>query len=32
MCTVPLNAVRCQVVWIGKAGSKQEDEVGLETV
>jgi hypothetical protein len=20
----PLNAVRCQVVWIGKAGSKQE--------
>lgn len=28
----PLNAVRCQVVWIGKAGSKQEDEVGLETV
>ena len=28
----PLNAVRCQVVWIGKAGTKQEDEVGLETV
>jgi hypothetical protein len=28
----PLNAVRCQVVWIGKAGSKQEAEVGLETV
>jgi PilZ domain len=27
----PLNAVRCQVVWIGKAGSKQEGEVGLET-
>ena len=24
----PLNAVRCEVVWIGKAGSKQEDEVG----
>jgi len=28
----PLNAVRCEVVWIGKAGSKQEDEVGLEIV
>jgi len=28
----PLNAVRCNVVWIGKIGSKQEGEVGLETV
>ena len=28
----PLNAVRCSVVWIGKAGSKHESEVGLETV
>ena len=27
-----LNAVRCIVVWIGKAGSKHESEVGLETV
>ena len=27
----PLNAVRCTVVWVGKAGSKQEREVGLET-
>ena len=27
----PLDAVRCSVVWIGKAGSKQEGEVGLET-
>ena len=27
----PLNSVRCSVVWIGKAGSKQEGEVGLET-
>jgi hypothetical protein len=27
----PLNAVRCSVVWVGKAGSKQEGEVGLET-
>lgn len=26
-----LDAVRCSVVWIGKAGSKQEGEVGLET-
>jgi len=23
---------RCSVVWIGKAGSKQEGEVGLETM
>jgi PilZ domain len=28
----PLNPVRCSVVWVGKAGSKQEGEVGLETV
>jgi hypothetical protein len=26
------DAVSCSVVWIGKAGSKQEGEVGLETV
>ena len=23
---------RCSVVWVGKAGSKQDGEVGLETV
>ena len=23
---------RCSVVWVGKAGSKQEGEVGLETI
>ena len=28
----PLNPVRCNVVWVGKAGSKQEGEFGLETV
>ena len=28
----PLNAVRCSVVWVGKAGSKREGEVGLQTV
>jgi PilZ domain len=28
----PLNAARCRVVWVGKAGSKQEAEVGLETL
>jgi hypothetical protein len=28
----PLTAVRCNVVWVGKAGSKQEGEVGLQTV
>ncbi len=26
------NPERCRVVWVGKAGSKQEGEVGLETV
>lgn len=25
------NAERCSVVWIGKVGSKQEGEVGLES-
>jgi hypothetical protein len=28
----PLNAVRCNVVWVGKGNSKQEGEVGLQTV
>jgi len=28
----PLNPVRCNVVWVGKAGSKREGEVGLEAV
>jgi hypothetical protein len=27
----PLRSVPCSVVWVGKAGSKQEGEVGLET-
>jgi hypothetical protein len=26
------NPERCRVVWVGKAGSKQEGEVGLEIV
>lgn len=28
----PLSSDRCSVVWVGKAGSKQEGEVGLEAV
>jgi hypothetical protein len=28
----PLTSERCSVVWVGKGGSKQEGEVGLETV
>ena len=28
----PLRSLPCSVVWVGKAGSKQEGEVGLETV
>ena len=26
----PFRSVRCLVVWVGKAGSEQEGEVGLE--
>ena len=26
----PFRSVRCLVVWVGRAGSKQEGEVGLE--
>jgi hypothetical protein len=26
------NSQRCSVVWVGKAGSKQEGEIGLEIV
>ena len=28
----PLSAHRCAVIWVGKAGSKYEGEVGLETL
>ena len=28
----PFNAIRCNVVWVGKSGSKHEGEVGLQTV
>ena len=28
----PVTAVRCSVVWVGKPGSKQEGEAGLQTV
>ncbi|HXN53676.1 MAG TPA: hypothetical protein VN943_17220 [Candidatus Acidoferrum sp.] len=28
----PLTSLRCSVVWVGKRGSEQEGEVGLETV
>jgi hypothetical protein len=27
-----LNAICCSVVWIGKPGSKQEGEIGLQAV
>jgi hypothetical protein len=26
----PFRSVRCRVVWVGKVGSKQEGEVGVE--
>jgi hypothetical protein len=28
----PVDSVPCEVIWIGKAGSKQEGEAGLQTV
>ena len=28
----PVDSVRCEVVWVGKAGSRQEGEAGLRTV
>ena len=28
----PVSAVRCSVVWVGKPGTKQEGEAGLQTV
>jgi hypothetical protein len=28
----PFRSVRCRVVWVGKAGSKQEGEVGLQII
>jgi hypothetical protein len=28
----PLSAMRCSVVWVGRVGSKQEGEIGLEIV
>jgi len=28
----PVDSVRCEVVWIGRAGSEQEGEAGLQTV
>jgi len=30
--TDELNAILCSVVWVGKPGSKQEGEVGLQAV
>jgi hypothetical protein len=26
----PFSAVRCKVIWVGKAGSKEQGEVGLK--
>jgi len=28
----PLHPERCSVIWVGKTGTKQEGEVGLETI
>ena len=28
----PVDSVRCEVVWVGNAGSRQQGEAGLQTV
>jgi len=28
----PEDSVRCQVIWVGKAGSQQEGQAGVQTV
>lgn len=28
----PVDSVRCEVIWVGRTGSKQEGEAGLHTV
>lgn len=28
----PVDSVRCEVIWVGKAGSRQEGEAGLVTI
>jgi hypothetical protein len=28
----PVDSVRCEVIWIGRAGSQQEGQVGVQTV
>ncbi len=28
----PVDSVRCEVIWVGRAGSKQEGQAGVQTV
>ena len=28
----PVDSARCEVIWVGRAGSRQEGEAGLQTV
>jgi PilZ domain len=28
----PVDSVPCEVIWVGRAGSRQEGEAGLQTV
>ena len=28
----PVDSVRCEVIWVGRAGSQQEGQAGLHTV
>ncbi len=27
-----MDSVRCEVIWIGKAGSEQAEEIGLQAI
>jgi len=28
----PVDSVRCEVIWVGRTGSEQEGQVGVQTV
>ena len=28
----PVDSVRCEVIWVGRAGSQQEGQAGVQTV
>jgi len=28
----PVDSIRCEVIWVGRAGSRQEGEAGLQSL